>query len=414
MDAVNGICMSTRANSEAVGTPTFLWHPAASIFPMLPEDKLLELADDIEKNGQREAILILDGKILDGRNRSCACQLKGIRLVTKIVTDIDDPVAYVLSLNLHRRHLTPSQASMCAARARELYEQQAKERMLSGKKSDPVENLPQGESSKARDAAGKAFGVSGKSVDFAKKVLDKGIPELAKAVDEGRMAVSTAAVLASQPEDKQKDAIESQSSRSQLKCKKPDPSKEESSPSLTWPEALKSASRKKQILSKEVAEMLGVELPDVRKSLSVMDKAFGYQVRRLNNDGLFSITKAPTDADAIVETFETLSPKEKMALLRRLNADSDVMRIKSEKQKQEMSNGYQESAIEGASNFITQAANELHKYQTNFGADFRWLPGAMRTTEGVAEVMSMIGRLDRIAIDSVAYHKTLNERTKDV
>ena len=199
---------------------------------------------------------------------------------------------------------------------------------------------------------------------------------------------------------------------------KPDPepadSEEESSPSLTWPEALKSASRKKQILSKEVAEMLGVELPDVRKSLSVMDKAFGYQVRRLNNDGLFSITKAPTDADAIVETFETLSPKEKMALLRRLNADSDVMRIKSEKQKQEMSNGYQESAIEGASNFITQAANELHKYQTNFGADFRWLPGAMRTTEGVAEVMSMIGRLDRIAIDSVAYSKTLNERTKDV
>jgi hypothetical protein len=194
----------------------------------------------------------------------------------------------------------------------------------------------------------------------------------------------------------------------------PADSEEEPSPSLTWPEALKSASRKKQITSVEVAEMLGVKLPDVRKSLSVMDKAFGYQVYRLNNEGLFSVTKAPYDQDAIVDTFETLSPKEKMALLRRLNADSDVMRIKSEKQKREMSNGYQESAIEGASNFITQAANELHKYQTNFGADFRWLPGAMRTTEGVAEVVSMIGRLDRIAIDSVAYRKTLNERTKDV
>jgi hypothetical protein len=173
---------------------------------MLPEDKLLELADDIEKNGQREAILILDGKILDGRNRSCACQLKRIKPVTKIVTDIDDPVAYVLSLNLHRRHLTPSQASMCAARARELYEQQAKERMVSGKKSDPPVNLPEGKSD-ARDAAGKAFGVSGKSVDFAKKVIDKGIPELAKAVDEGRMAVSTAAVLSSEPEDVQRAEV---------------------------------------------------------------------------------------------------------------------------------------------------------------------------------------------------------------
>ena len=188
----------------------------------------------------------------------------------------------------------------------------------------------------------------------------------------------------------------------------------EQSTSLTWPEALKAASRKKQITSAEVAEMLGVALPDVRKSLSVMDKAFGYQVHRLNNEGLFSVTKSPSDKQAIVDKFETFSVNEKMALMRTLNADSDVMRVKSEKQKQKMSKGYQESAIEGASNFITQAANELHKYQTNFGADFRWLPGAMRTTEGVAEVVSMIGRLDRIASDSVAYSKTLNERTKDV
>jgi hypothetical protein len=261
------------------------WHPAASIFPMLPEDKLLELADDIEKNGQREAILILDGKILDGRNRSCACQLKGIKPVTKIVTDIHDPVAFVMSLNLHRRHLTPSQASMCAARACELYSQQAKERqkLSEGRGQKGPVNLPDLKTD-ARDAAGKAFGVSGKSVDFAKKVIDKGVPELAKAVDEGRMAVSAAAVLASEPEDKQKEAIESQASRSQLKCKKPDPSEEESSSSLTWPEALQSASRKKQITSVEFAEMLGVALPDVRKSLSVMDKAFGYQVHRLNND----------------------------------------------------------------------------------------------------------------------------------
>lgn len=199
--------MGTRQNGEA--SANLAWHPAACIFPMLPEDKLAELADDIEKNGQREAILILDGKILDGRNRSCACQLKGIKPVTKIVTNIEDPVAYVLSLNLHRRHLTPSQASMCAARARELYEQQAKERQAENAKrnNSKLENLPPLETSSARDAAGKAFGVSGKSVDFAKKVLDKGIPELAKAVDEGRMAVSTAAILATEPEDVQKQEL---------------------------------------------------------------------------------------------------------------------------------------------------------------------------------------------------------------
>jgi len=188
----------------------------------------------------------------------------------------------------------------------------------------------------------------------------------------------------------------------------------EQSPSLTWPEALKAASRKKQITSAEVAEMLGVALPDVRKSLSVMDKAFGYQVHRLNNEGLFSVTKAPTDQDAIVETFGKLSANEKMALLRKLSGDPDVMRIRGEKQTQEMRKGDKATAIEAASSFIEQAGHELHKYQTNFGSHFGWLAKAMKTEQGVSEVMSMIGRLDRIANDSVAYSKTLNERTKDV
>jgi hypothetical protein len=191
---------------DAMNNGELTWHPASKIFPMLSDDKLMELADDIEKNGQREPVLLLDGMVLDGRNRMCACKIKGIPPLTKVVTGIGDPAEYVFSLNYHRRHMTPSQASMCAARRSEFYEQQAKERMLLGKKSDPQANLPEGQQS--RDAAGKAFGVSGRSVEYAKKVIDKGIPELAKAVDEGRMAVSTAAILASEPEEIQKSEIE--------------------------------------------------------------------------------------------------------------------------------------------------------------------------------------------------------------
>jgi len=46
------------------------------------------------------------------------------------------------------------------------------------------------EHGQARDQAGKAIGVSGKSIDYAAKVLEKGVPELAQAVDEGRMAIA--------------------------------------------------------------------------------------------------------------------------------------------------------------------------------------------------------------------------------
>ena len=64
------------------------------------------------------------------------------------------------------------------------------------------ENLPE-QKGDSRDKAGDAVGVSGKSVDFATKVLKQGVPELAKAVDEGRMAISTAAILCTEPAEVQ-------------------------------------------------------------------------------------------------------------------------------------------------------------------------------------------------------------------
>ena len=190
------------------------FHEAANIFP-LDDEHLESLAADIKANGQHVSIEIMDGKILDGRRRSLACRIAGVEPVTRAVS-LDDPVQYVLSLNLHRRHLTPSQASMCAARARDIYERQGNENMKAGGATKGKENLPypQGQ---ARDAAGKAFGVSGKSVDHAKRVIEKGIPELAKAVDSGRIAVSTAAILATEPAEEQKAAIERQADRNYSK-----------------------------------------------------------------------------------------------------------------------------------------------------------------------------------------------------
>jgi hypothetical protein len=80
---------------------------------------------------------------------------------------------------------------MVAARAREHYDQQAKERQKRKPADSVPENLPE-QNGDARDHAAKAVGVSGKTVDYATKVLAQGTPELIKAVDEGRMAVSRA------------------------------------------------------------------------------------------------------------------------------------------------------------------------------------------------------------------------------
>ncbi len=188
----------------------------------------------------------------------------------------------------------------------------------------------------------------------------------------------------------------------------------ESAEPMTWQEALQAASRKKNITSAEFAHMLGVSsnTGDTRKALHAVARSSGYEIESLKDS--FQVRKAPTGQDAIAEIFGGLSPSEKMAQLRRLSGDPDVMRIRGEKQTQEMRKGDKATALEAAAGFIEQAGHELHKYQTNFGAHFGWLSKAMKTEQGVSEVLSMIGRLDRIANDSVAYSRALNERTSDV
>jgi hypothetical protein len=179
-------------------------HEAAAIFP-LDEEDINALADDILAHGLLVPVETLDGKVIDGRRRLLACETAGV-VPTFRAVQVADPVAHVVSLSLHRRHLTPSQRSLCAARAtamREKLAAEAKERQAATRKrgNSPVpENLPGREKGDSRDQAGKMFGVSGRFVDYAAKVINNVVPEVVAAVDEGRMSVSTAAVLSSEPE----------------------------------------------------------------------------------------------------------------------------------------------------------------------------------------------------------------------
>jgi hypothetical protein len=85
------------------------FHPAASEFPLLDQDRIHELAEDIKANGQCEPIRTHDGKIIDGRNRYMACREAGVEpRFQPLPTDLN-PFAYVWSLNGQRRDLTQDQ-----------------------------------------------------------------------------------------------------------------------------------------------------------------------------------------------------------------------------------------------------------------------------------------------------------------
>jgi hypothetical protein len=105
-------------------------HPAAELFPPMTPEELRELADDIKAHGLREACSVIEvanspyawnGKpvaLLDGRNRLDAIELTDLDIGKRwrVVSSRTDPYDYVLSANLHRRHLTSAQKREVAAK----------------------------------------------------------------------------------------------------------------------------------------------------------------------------------------------------------------------------------------------------------------------------------------------------------
>lgn len=183
------------------------FHHYAAVLPLLDEEDLQKLADDIKANGLRVPIVLFDGKILDGRNRYRAC-------VTAKVDPRFEPfkgddmaaLALVASLNVRRRHLEPSQVAAVGALMAPLYEEAARKREKAGKKLDPTARVREGGTAAAR--AAKALGVSERSVEAAIAVKKKGATEVFEALRTGNVSVKAAEQLAKLPKSEQRAAVE--------------------------------------------------------------------------------------------------------------------------------------------------------------------------------------------------------------
>ena len=89
-------------------------HPLCSLFPRIHGPEFAGLVSDIKANGQREPIILHDGMILDGGNRYRACLEAGVE-PSFMKFGGDNIVSFVLSANLHRRHLTAGQHAAIVA-----------------------------------------------------------------------------------------------------------------------------------------------------------------------------------------------------------------------------------------------------------------------------------------------------------
>jgi N6-adenosine-specific RNA methylase IME4/ParB-like chromosome segregation protein Spo0J len=166
------------------------FHPLADIFPLVEGQDFAELVADIRAHGLHEPIVVYEDRILDGRNRYRACEVADVEPTFTVYTG-DDPVAYVVSLNLRRRHLDESQRAMVAAKLATLRD---------GQRADLVEGLPIGRASEL-------LNVGERSVARAREVQEHGTPELIHAVERGGVSVSAAADVATLPVHEQREIV---------------------------------------------------------------------------------------------------------------------------------------------------------------------------------------------------------------
>lgn len=225
--------MSTGAPFVDAETGEMRVHPAADLFPMVGPEELSTLADDIKERGLLEPLWIYDDPdlgvvLLDGRNRFRACSQAEVEPTFRTYEG-DDPIGFVLSLNLHRRHLTTGQRAAVANDALPLYEAAALRRKAeAGASSAPgrastsqghdkgsdgdapaeekecatrhtlsdsarkaIANAAQSAKRRAADDAAAAAGTSGRSVARFKRLAEEA-PDLAGKVRSGEIELGRA------------------------------------------------------------------------------------------------------------------------------------------------------------------------------------------------------------------------------
>lgn len=178
---------------EACPPHPMLYHELACLFPMLDNAALADLTEDIRANGVREPIVLYEGKILDGRNRYHAAREIGATYPVAEYVGAD-PLGYVVSLNLKRRHLNESQRAMVAAKLAKL---------PVGVRADTAiaASVP------SQEQAATLLNVSPDSIQRARRVQDHATPELVSAVELGAVSVSAAAEVAKLPQPEQAEVV---------------------------------------------------------------------------------------------------------------------------------------------------------------------------------------------------------------
>jgi N6-adenosine-specific RNA methylase IME4 len=170
----------------------FEFHEVANLFPLMDGEEFASLVTDINANGLREPIWIHKDKIVDGRNRYRACLEAKVAPRFREWDGQGSLVMFVVSLNLHRRHLSSGQKAAIGLDVEELLAAEARKRQ--GARTDLgniTEIIPESEKGEARAQAAKVVGTNPRYVSDA-KTLKQEAPDLLEKVRAGETTLPQA------------------------------------------------------------------------------------------------------------------------------------------------------------------------------------------------------------------------------
>ncbi len=182
---------SIKGAPEASPLP---FHPLANIFPLIEGREFEDLTASIKANGLRDAIIVHEGQVLDGRNRQNACIAAGVACRYEMFPSDQDALKFVIDKNLRRRQLNDAQRASVAAKIANLGHGGDRSKLPNGRLND--------------DQAAEALNVATRQVRRARVVHEQGGEQVRAALDRGDIPVATAEKISRLPKEEQAAAVE--------------------------------------------------------------------------------------------------------------------------------------------------------------------------------------------------------------
>ena len=172
-------------------------HPLSAAFPVMAAEDFQALKDSITEIGVQNPITVFEGMVIDGWHRYTAANELGMDCPVVELGDVD-PRDFVLAQNKARRHVTQAQLALATTA---VYSWKPLGANQHGGSAGPAE------APKTTKELAAIAGVGVRSIEQAKVIQTKAVPEVVEAVKRGEIGGEKAAAIAKLPKEQQAAAI---------------------------------------------------------------------------------------------------------------------------------------------------------------------------------------------------------------